>query len=56
MFEKNDSEEREVLAEQAKKSSFSKDVKVPTAVISESVVESNEFNPVTDYLTELKRS
>jgi hypothetical protein len=56
MFEKNDSEEREVLAEQAKKSSISKDVKVPTAVISESVVGGNEFNPVTDYLTELKRS
>lgn len=57
MFEKDDSEEREILAEQAKKTSFSKDVKVPATIVNESVVdESNDYNPVTSYLTELKRS
>lgn len=57
MFEKNDSEEREVLAEQAKKTSVSKDVNVPTALVNESVVEENsDYNHVTGYLTELKRS
>jgi hypothetical protein len=58
MFEKDDSSERAMLAEQAQTKSFSKDVKVPSLVISESVDKSinNEFNPVTDYLTELRRS
>lgn len=58
MFEKEDSAERTVLAEQAKTKSFSKDVKVPSVVISESTDKSNnnDFNPVTDYLTELRRS
>ena len=57
MFEKDDSEEREVLVEQAKQTSFSKDVNVPTILTNESVVEeNNEYNPVTSYLTELKRS
>lgn len=57
MFEKNDSEEREVLAEQAKKTSVSKDVNVPTTLVNESVVEENsDYNQVTSYLTELKRS
>jgi hypothetical protein len=57
MFEKDDSSERTVLAEQAKTKSFSKDAKVPV-VISESTDKSNnnEFNPVSDYLTELRRS
>jgi DNA anti-recombination protein RmuC len=57
MFEKDDSEEREVLAEQAKKTSISKDVKVPTALVNEAVVEENsDYAHVTGYLTELKRS
>lgn len=57
MFEKDDSSERTILAEQAKTKSFSKDAKVPV-VISESTDKSNnnEFNPVSDYLTELRRS
>lgn len=57
MFEKDDSNERSVLAEEAQTKSFSKDVKVPV-VISESTDKSNnnEFSQVTDYLTELRRS
>ena len=57
MFEKDDSNERSVLAEEAQTKSFSKDAKVPV-VISESTDKSNnnEFSQVTDYLTELRRS
>lgn len=58
MFEKDENEERSVLAEQAKTKSVSKDAKVPAPVINESVINNNsqEYNPVTDYLSELKRS
>jgi hypothetical protein len=57
MFEKDENEERTVLAEQAKNKSVSKDAKVPTTIIKESVnTNIGEFNPVTDYLTELRRS
>jgi hypothetical protein len=60
MFEKDDSDERVILAEEAKTKSFSKDAKVPVNnVITESRNNNNneyDYNPVTDYLTELKRS
>jgi len=57
MFEKDDSAERSLLAEEAQTKSFSKNVKVPTPVISESseITNNTDFNPVTDYLTELRR-
>lgn len=57
MFEKDENEERAILAEQAKTKSVSKDAKVPALVVSESVTNNNDYNsPVTDYLSELKRS
>ena len=57
MFEKDENEERTVLAEQARTKSVSKDAKVPTSIVTESVnTNTQDFNPVTDYLTELRRS
>jgi len=58
MFEKDDSEERNVLAEEAKIKSVSRDVKVPvTNLVTESKSNSEyDYNPVSDYLSELKRS
>ena len=55
--EKDENEERTVLAEQARTKSVSKDAKVPTSIVTESVnTNTQDFNPVTDYLTELRRS
>ena len=57
MFEKDENEERSVLAEEAKTKSVSKDAKVPTSIVTESVKSNvQDYNPVTDYLSELKRS
>jgi hypothetical protein len=56
MFEKDENEERTVLAEQAKTKSVSKDAKVPSLVVESVKSNLQDYNPVTDYLTELKRS
>jgi hypothetical protein len=56
MFEKDENEERSVLAEQAKNKSVSKDAKVPSLVVESVKPNTQDYNPVTDYLSELRRS
>jgi len=56
MFEKDENEERSVLAEEAKTKSVSKDAKVPSLVVESVKPNTQDYNPVTDYLSELRRS
>jgi hypothetical protein len=56
MFEKENLDKRSVLVSEAKKTAISKDAK-PAQLVKESVKPNvQEYNPVSEYLTELGRA
>jgi hypothetical protein len=57
MFERGEEEKSSDLVQEAKNKALSRDAKIPatTSVITESVSNTEEYNPVSNYLNELSR-
>lgn len=57
MFERGEEEKSSDLVQEAKNKALSRDAKIPAtpSVITESVSNTEEYNPVSNYLNELSR-